>query len=338
MNKKMSRYKGLILSCVSMMMIVVCVCSFSFESKAQTPLYYEIPVAEPTVSANSGYITVLWQNKSTGQVLPYLYYWSVTPTNSDSSTSTMSITVQKNGYLYFYVNQANSGKCVASIYEINDGGGCSLKASDVYTAGYNIFNCNYSSSYKILGYYVRGNYGDMNDDFSYGENRNFVISWSDDDKQLEYMVNLYNKLVENNADNDTIISKLNSIMTTNSSIDSKISQLLDLQEETNTWLEKIWNSIQQFFNPDEEDKEESDKLQSESNDKTDKLDDLNEQNKTDKVDVDSATNSVEENVDLDSIDNYGNVLSVITENQYILQILLLVFSVALVAYVLFGKK
>lgn len=308
MNKKMSRYKGLILSCVSMMMIVVCVCSFSFESKAQTvvgsgsysfgagsPEYYTMEETDTKQFYYEPAVQNIYVNTSlnTSKYYRLFFDWnlSVNFTNHSGTSSHRTNTyLLYNGTKYYF-----------------DGRFCSII---VPGNGSNGFGLGLESYINVDQYWGYGTYTGTCS----------VTAYELSDEEVSQYLGVDD--IENALKRQIVLQERSN----------------ELQEESNSWLGKIWNSIQQFFNPDEEDKEESDKLQSESNDKTDKLDDLNEQNKTDKTDIGDASNSVDENVDLESIDNYGNVLSVITENQYILQILLLVFSVALVAYVLFGKK
>ena len=79
-------------------------------------------------------------------------------------------------------------------------------------------------------------------------------------------------------------------------------------------------------------------FQDSSDGQSDKLNDLNEQNKMDKIDVDSASSSVDANIDGNAISNYGVVLSSITGSSKVVQMLLITLSVGLVSYVLFGKR
>lgn len=331
MNKLMSRYKGLFLSFVSMMMIVVCVCSFSFESKAADTYY--ITYEEPTVSSNQGYVAVLLKNSSNGDTFVNVFFWYIGQTYSSTTPIHQDIGVGLNitSSKVTFTNVPSPSSCFFNLSVIS--GNSVLQWYNTSTVS--SFSFDYSpNGYMILGAVFNGNVL-KREGMTLST---FNIVWGSERLELNKLNDIYNQLVQANANDTTMINKINQIYNSVDTVESKLQQLIDLQEDTNTWLEKIWNSIQEFFTPDEEDEEESSKLENESNDKTDKLDDLNEQNKTDKTDIDGASNSVDENIDLESIDNYGKVLAVITENQYILQILLLVFSVALVAYVLFGKK
>lgn len=344
MNKKMSRYKGLILSCMSVLMIVVCVCSFSFESKASNVYYAAIN--EPCKSDTQGYLLLEMRNNSTGAYSFDIWFWDVVAydknTNSYASSEDVSaymdISIGSN-YVDFMPSAVPYGVYFDCSISVSYGTTCfQWWHSEYETTSQSL---HYSANgYTVTGYSYYGNVNNFSTSISSNNAPNVV--WADDKTIVEKISEVKTSIISLNSN---ITAQLNNIISklgyTNECLDElKVlyEQLIEEQKKTNTWLEKIWDSIQEFLNPDEESKEESDKLESESNDKTDKLDDLNEQNKTDKTDIDSAANSVDENIDLDSIDNYGHVLSVITENQYILQILLLVFSVALVAYVLFGKK
>lgn len=119
---------------------------------------------------------------------------------------------------------------------------------------------------------------------------------------------------------------------------AKIDALLEEQKKSNTWLGKIWDSIQEFINPKSSDKSSTDGFKSDSDGQSGEINDLNEQGKTEKVDIDSASGNVDAYIDGNAIRNYGTLLSVFTNHEYILQCILVVLAIGLVAYVLFGKK
>lgn len=373
MIKIMSRYKGLILSCMSVMMIVVCVCSFSFESNAaELDIYPEghtfyLNYPEPTKSETQGYVHVLLYNSDTQNYYVVTYFWTISSQNSDGvPTGCQGMVTLTDETLEFNVYATNNTSGIFyTLYHINATGDyrcVQASSSEKYKRDWGEI---YQGDVSLKGWRAGGN-AYVTAEYLYED---FTVYYSDDGSSrllMDILTKLSTMNVQQTSDSTAIWLKVCNILDNTESIDDQIAEIVtyldsidgklididedleylmkradrmvSLQKDTNTWLEKIWNSIQEFFTPDEEDKEESSKLENESNDKTDKLDDLNEQNKTDKTDIDGASNSVDENIDLESIDNYGKVLAVITENQYILQILLLVFSVALVAYVLFGKK
>lgn len=116
-------------------------------------------------------------------------------------------------------------------------------------------------------------------------------------------------------------------------------KIYDAQEESNTWLEKIWTSIQRFFKGDNaEDDAKVEEFGNETTSQSNKINDLNQQNKVEKVDPSGASSNVDSHIDTEAIGNYGTVLSVFTGNTHILQYILIVLAVALIAYVLFGKR
>lgn len=360
MNKKMSRYKGLILSCVSMMMIVVCVCSFSFESKANDMYIFHKQYAEPSYSDSSGYITLLWRHGKGGPLYTSTFFWNTYGVNKDGSSAPVYAYINLTSTTFeFTVSGANTtDTAIYNLFYVNSSYH-HVKSSNTSRYTWNMYE---TDNIILLGWQAKGNIGVVNSSFT---NQGFVCYYNNDSSAYylkdiidtlllshNVNVNIYNAVCSILNSVDGVENQLSSVVSYLKSVDSnltdiktelqdiydKVDDLLEEQKKSNTWLEKIWISIQEFFTPDEKDKEESDKLESETNDKTDKLDDLNEQNKTDKVDVDNSSDLVDENVDLESIGTVNNIFVYITENEYILQMLLMVFSVALVAYVLFGKK
>lgn len=86
------------------------------------------------------------------------------------------------------------------------------------------------------------------------------------------------------------------------------------------------------------DSERVDDFKEDSDSQSDSLNDLNDQTEVDKIDVDNASDSVDDNLDIEVDANYGVLLSAITENKNILTMLLAVASMGLISYVLFGKR
>lgn len=329
----MSRYKGLILSCVSVLMIVCCVCSFSFESKAADITTFDILSDRPMANEYSGYIEIYGTRNSDGYKAVKVMKWYCQNFNSPG-TPYVDMYIASSGHISFVSNVCEA----ISIYYISSDGMDTWERIYDGALGSSAFYPDFMSAYTINSYRIYGNVASATDNLTSYNSQQFTVAYNLEINQYKELQKIYSELLEANANDQTMINKINQIYNSVDTVESKLEQLIDLQKETNNWLQKIWNSIQEFLTPDDKDKEESDKLESETNDKTDKLDDLNEQNKTDKVDVDNASDSVDENVDLESIGTVNNIFVYITENEYILQMLLMVFSVALVAYVLFGKK
>lgn len=106
-------------------------------------------------------------------------------------------------------------------------------------------------------------------------------------------------------------------------------------------LSEILNSLlsmEETMQQTDGDREAVEEFNSTSKSQSDSINELNEQNKTDKIDVDSTSSEIDSNIDTEAIENYGTVLSVFTSNTHILQYILIVLAVALIAYVLFGKR
>lgn len=159
------------------------------------------------------------------------------------------------------------------------------------------------------------------------------------EKSLDnFKLGLYSRLEGLGANVATIKERLNSIEYTMFMMYEKMLNIHEEQQKQTSWLEKIWNSIQEFFGTSDEDKQKGEDFKEESNEQAGQLSGLNEQNKTEKVDINSATSSVDGNIDENAIRNYGVILSVFTNHEHILGYLSIVFSLGLVAYVLFGKR
>lgn len=131
---------------------------------------------------------------------------------------------------------------------------------------------------------------------------------------------------------------LSSIVSELENIDSKLDTLIDEQKKSNSWLEKIWNSIREFINPTDEDKQKTDDYNSNSSLQKNEMDELNKDNQLDTPDIDDSSGAVDENIDYDSMDEYSGVLAVIVNNKFVIQMILISVSVVIIGYVLFGKR
>ena len=358
MIKKLSRYKKQIaLFLCTLLALSGSVCSFSFESKASS-LEFDVSYAEPATSDTQGYINLLFKNDSTGDYMIWTYFWYCAAEKNGVISPCYAVIDLEPRSFSFSVGGVGSATSayynLNAIYALGQFGNIKASGTSAYSRTF--------SGWTIVGCKYAGNVGEFNS--TIGETE-FVIHYSADASAvlLQDIFNVLNETAGVHADIynvvydiynsvDSVEGKLDSVVTYLKSVDSKLSsistqlssiysragEILAEEKEQTTWLEKIWNSIQEFFAPEAEDKETTDQFKEDSSVQSDKMNELNQQNKTDKVDVGSASSDVDANIDFESVGNYGGVLAVITENEYILQMMLVVVAISLVAYVLFGKK
>lgn len=357
--KRLIRYRKKIVS----LMCAVLICSIGIFSTSfnvcasDVPTYY-IPVSEPAKSENQGYMVVLWKDLSTGVMYPYVYFWNTIGTfNTGYEAHTYAYITLGYNSIDFAVG-GSSG--VASYYSLAqvDGGGyytwLKHSSTDHWIAQYN--------GWEIVGVQYAGNVGYIN-------KSNYPVSFICyfDENGASVLLNdiLYTLAHTHNVDVD-ILNKINSIFSSvdglenqlssiinylksiDSELDSikselqeiydKADEILNEEKEQTTWLGKIWQSIQEFITPKNDDKQKTDDFNSESESQKNEIDDLNAQNRTNQIDVDSASSQVDANINYDNMAQYGGVLATITNNNYVLQMILIVVSVAIIAYVLFGKR
>lgn len=129
------------------------------------------------------------------------------------------------------------------------------------------------------------------------------------------------------------------------SIIDELGKIEDGQEEQTGLLQKIHDLLAKWL-PFLEKKEDIDKefndsisdFNDNSNVQSGQLGDLNNQTGTDKVDIDSTSQDIDSNLDVETDANYGVLLSTFTENNNILTMLLVSVSIALISFVFFGKR
>lgn len=352
--------KKIISSLMCVMALIIGVCSFSFNSYANGYEFF-VPYAEPCCDESSGYLNLLMRNKSTGEYFVNTYFWNITSVNSSQAeSSAYAHIVLSSSSLYFTIagNAGTVARYHLAVY------GSSGQIVEVASSGSASTERSWSGS-ECVGFMYRGNVGYFERKADFSEYLAYTCYFSSDSSAvlISSILDLIGGL---SLDNDTIISQLYSIMNNTDGLENqlssvveylksckselvsinveldeifyKASSILDEQKKSNSWLEKIWNSIREFISPSDDDKQKSDEYTEESSGQKNEIDDLNKNNQTVQPDIDSSASSVDENIDYDSVGAFGGVLAVITNNKYVLQMILASVSVLIIGYVLFGKR
>lgn len=156
---------------------------------------------------------------------------------------------------------------------------------------------------------------------------------------LERIQNLTNSLLgEVHGWFPVLNGQLTNIVSELKNVESRLDSLIEEQKKSNSWLEKIWNSIREFINPTDEDKQKTDDYNNSSSSQKNEMDELNKDNQLDTPDIDDSSSAVDENIDYDSMDEYSGVLAVIVNNKFVIQMILISVSIVIIGYVLFGKR
>lgn len=326
----------------------------------ETSAVYYVNYARPSVSDTSGYVNILLSDGTMNT-----YFWNVMGMTEDGDYIPMKVSIILDSNKITFSPYGNLNFAYSfhlNIYNINK-----------YGLFFNIHSADNSGSNKntvhtrsfvstVVGYQVYGN-GIVQDNV--GCTRRFEVHYAEDGS-AELLMKVVNLLGTNNIANNEIMDTLHGILSSAESVENQLfsvieylksvdseldiissilediyvraDELLEEQKKTNNWLEKIWNSIQEFFNPSDKEKTDSEQFDSETTEKSDEIGGLLEESKTEKPDVGDMSNSIDSNLDMTSANEYGAVLLNITENEYILQMIVIVVTVAIIAYVLFGKR
>lgn len=105
------------------------------------------------------------------------------------------------------------------------------------------------------------------------------------------------------------------------------------------WLPKIGNKDTNVdVDVDVEIEDSMNDFEADSSTQGDVLDSLKGQNKVDKPDIDSTSDLVDSNIDVEAVGEYGTLLSGLTSNQYVIRYIVIALSIALISYIFFGKR
>lgn len=342
---------------------------FDFESSASDFDYevseeyiFNVPYARPSLTSNSGYFNLMTTYTGSNGVASHsmdTYVWSIGTlgtSDADASTASGSLEFHSNYFRFYPEIGGNGGRCVLSVihqdgqYEVLS---CFSVTSDSY------YEYNYSTSYPSLSIYIEGvqyygNYSNIyfGSGIKYPYNDGFVVNYADTVQTISLLNEavlllgqlevsnqaIYNQLFESNSNLRQIWKNQDEMQEW---LESALATIDSQMTEENAELDRIYEelrSIHEDLLASQSDKNATDKFASDSQSQSNSINDLNEQNKMDKIDIDSASDSVDNNIDMNAVGNYGIVLSTFTNNAHVLQMMLIVLAISLVAYVLFGKR
>lgn len=168
--------------------------------------------------------------------------------------------------------------------------------------------------------------------------KNIYTSVDTVETKLQNLYNIANSQLSYLKEIDANTDELESLMGVCNSLLEDIKT--ELEEQT-TWLEKIWNTLVEFFTPSDDEQTKVDDFNSNSSEQSGELNDYNQElDNVQKPTVEDSSN-VADNIEqfIPSEDNFVVMaLSIIMENQYIFSGVMCSVLMCFVAYVLYGKR
>lgn len=310
----MIKYKNIVINFIIMLCFFISLTlAPSFYSSAANDYSITVPYSEPAKGENCGYLNVLRQ-MPTGEIDILTYFWNVSGERSGS----LSIGVS-NGTLTFtaYPLTGSTGKDIFISVGYFSGGKIGYLAtlsskSETLATLTDTFSGNY------LGHQAYGAIHSCTLSSGLSNNKFSVIYNNDPTQSYLQQITLIGYSLQ--QFDQTKINKLTDIYNMSVSIDSKLSQVLQILSDSSG----------------------SQQMQDFKDSASDKKGQINsavaESNNYDKPDGDAIAPSADAYISTDSVSGYNNVLGVITNNSLVITMLLTVCSIALLGYVLFGKR
>lgn len=211
--------------------VLLCSCVMlvpAFESKAAD---YTINMSRPEATTNSGYVELLQQKKSDGAYIVIVFFWNSWGVDGNKTVdvhvtaSSLQLTAY-DGYITLF-NMTSDGRDNPAV-------ATSGQKSHKYDAS--------AFGYNLVGYRVYGNVGACTTTIG-GYTLDWNVLYVQEAVEVYKLTQIYTQLVQANANDTTMINKINQIYNSLDTVESKLQQLIDLQEESNTWLEKIFNYL-----------------------------------------------------------------------------------------------
>lgn len=235
----------------------------SFSSNAASVRQFEVSYAEPGTSDTQGYINLLFKNDSTSDYMIWTYFWYCAAEKNGVVSPCYAVIDLKPTSFTFSVGGVGSATSayynLNAIYALGQFGNIKASGTSAYSRTF--------SGWTIVGCKFAGNVGEFNSTIGDTE---FSVLYSKDASAilLQDIFNVLNESASLDADLynvvydiynsvDSVEGKLNSVVTYLKSVDSKLGtissslsslyaragEILEEQKETNTWLEKIFDYL-----------------------------------------------------------------------------------------------
>lgn len=354
----MKRGRFIKLMCFSLVLsLTLSFCLFSFPAHAAS---HQSKFNEPDYSNYSGYLNVLVEGYYSSGTDLVTYAWSVYPNNNlVNPVNTSAFVTVSNEEIIFDFYAQGTDSFYLMLWELQPDGDRLLLKSGNVPATDSRFVATYGSDHRFVGFSHKGNISLVfSEEGPYFED--VAVIWTSSDDQLNALINLSNQLNELNI---SLGGQLNTLIT-------QFTDMLSKADNTNMWLQGIHNwlvgvfmpafsqymdtgnwylytideklgliheQISQFLEMSDADREVVEQYQEQQKQQQDMLKEFTEESKLDKPDID-IDSVIDQNIDFDGIYLYGRILSAVTSHPIVVTMLLIVFTMALIAYILFGKK
>lgn len=321
--ERLKRYNKKILALMSAFIVLVGgIFSTSFQSYAANVAYNSV-YAEPELDGNSGYLLTHTTPNGVGKLT--IYYWKITPSTGNTVNPRMDIIINSSNISFTPLCDGDGsgvvGRAYVVLYRMDDDGSITRVHNSLFDASQNF----YVSTTVPHASSVFGNYGSVANTVHGSTVPSVTVTWGGTVNNYNLIADVYNSVmniyhqsVGTNARLDEMIRQLNILTseidnveeTLNSmyslmsqyydSFDShlqniynRLGEQLDEQKKSNTWLEKIWNSFQEFLGMQGEESTEELEGKEESEELTEKEDELlnDDTLNTDDLELDLDTNS-----------------------------------------------
>lgn len=223
---------------------------------------FEVSYAEPATSDTQGYINVLFKTNS-GSYMVWTYFWyCAAEKNGVVSPCYACIDLTSNSFTF---SVGGVGSATSAYYNLNLFNSAG-QIGNVKASGTSAYTVTWSDK-TIVGYKISGNVGELNQSVTRNE---FTVLYSDDATAIllqdifsvlnetgSIHADIYNVVYDIYNSVDSLESKLDSVVTYLKSVDSKLGSIstqlssiytragliLEEQKETNSWLEKIFDYL-----------------------------------------------------------------------------------------------
>ncbi len=239
---------------ISIFLLISASCSVAFASPDNNT--FSFPFSKPTVTEYSGYVELIFRNKSTGYVEPRVLSWFFTPisTSSDSSFSDKPyFTIVRNASQFRLGYSSNSGTYGIISFVESNRTNTSYNSFEIFDNESTYFyNLTLGTDYELIGMHYYGDFESVTFNNA-ADDYEFYFTYSEDSvftHQLAQIINALTVLIGNSGDYEldytqdlsNILLALNNLDASTSAYRQEfireVGKLLDLTDDVLSKIDK----------------------------------------------------------------------------------------------------
>lgn len=227
---------------------------FSFESKAANAGAFFLDYAEPAVNENAGYLSLLLWNEYSNGYMINTYFWNLTPSSGGVEASAYMIIEMAPHEVRFNVGGDKSNGVTA--YMHLGLFGADGRQNEMLATSTDVFEQPFPEFMSIKGYIYKGNIGNvkgLTSDYPPTEcNADYFDIHFEDSPSAKLISDILYQVTCISGDTNDIMSNLFSIMNSVDGVENQLSSMISYLQTIDGDLKEISTQLQAIYNKADE--------------------------------------------------------------------------------------